>query len=186
MSSKRQKNQIPLKNLEGILLFANTHFPVEKIKDQLEGRTNSDDLFSKTHDGFRMGQTITNLYMIEIMLKYLHQQRGEKNVRQYGHNIHKLFCNLRKEDRHAIKQKYEEVITKLFEEYSKEISLESLLDLLDADPTDPITKLRYFWEDKNIEGLKLIEYWDKMIILGYSILVSRCDYPESEIPSRKL
>ena len=184
MTSKKPKDQISLENLEGILVLANTSFPAEKIKAQLEGRVNFDELFNKTEKGFRMGQTITNLYMIEIMLKYLHQQRGEKNVKQYGHNIHKLFCNLRKEDRHAIKQKYEEVATKLFGKYSKEISLESLLDLLDADPTDPITKLRYFWE--NPEGLKLIEYWNIMVILGYSILVAKCGYPESEIPSKKL
>ena len=88
MSSKKQDGPIPLKNLEGILLFANTCFPVENIKDQLEGRANSDELFNKTRDGFRMGQTITNLYMIEIMLKYLHQQNGEKNVRK-GKPYHK-------------------------------------------------------------------------------------------------
>ena len=103
-------------------------------------------------------------------------------MRQYGHNIHKLFCNLPKEDRHAIKQKYEEMMTNLFGESSDKISFESLLDLLESDKNDPITDLRYFWEKP--EALKLIKYWNVMIILGYSILVAKCDYKESEIPPK--
>ena len=183
--SKKQKAvEIPLKKMEGLLIFTHIEFPLKAVNLLFAGRHNADILTRRYLFGFYMAKTIVSLHVIEIMLKYAHQEIDKKNgveiKSRHGHNIVKLFRSLPEQERHDIGVKYEERVgVILHDRRAKEvIPLDSLIKLLRGNP---ITDMRYFWERS--KGEKLPQCHNGLEAFSYGIAVGACNYPDPNKPS---
>ena len=92
--------------------------------------------------GFNVGQQITGLYIVEMLLKYALDARGVPHGR--NHNLLQLFRNLPRQQRRLVERKYKELLNSEVEStWDVAKTVEALLDYLG---NDPITDTRYFWE----------------------------------------
>ena len=167
--------KIPLKQMEGILVFTHVPFPLKPTRRLLG---DNEIMFQRYIFGFSMAKVIVNLYMIEIMLKYAHQKIDERNrveiKNRRGHNIGKLFHDMPKKERQKIEVKYRERAKFILDkENVKVMPMQSLVKILKGDP---ITDIRYFWDRP--KGKELPQYHYDMEALSYGIAVGACDYPD--------
>ena len=171
--------KIPLKQMEGILVFTHVPFPLDTTRVLLG---DNEVFFQRYVFGFCMAKTIVSLYMIEIMLKYAHQKIDEENGKEIknrrGHNIGKLFRDLPEKVKREIGTKYRDRAKVILHRENVEVMpIQSLVKILKGDP---ITDIRYFWQRP--KGKELPQYHNDMEAFGYGIAVGACDYPDPSKP----
>ncbi len=183
MDKKEKTQEIPLKTMEGIFIFADIPFPEKGIKKALREAGRRDDLSENLKFGFIMAKCIVSLYTIEILLKYAHQQidkraGGELKTKR-GHNICKLFADLPEKERIKIESLYQERAKEIVRENRAEkvTPLKSLLDFLGKNP---ITDVRYFWDKPNGKGLAYQH--NNMEAFSFAVAIGVCGYPAPQKP----
>ena len=126
MTEKSRKPKIVW--MEGLLTLFDASFPHEH-----------DDPRSM---GFRLGQQVVGLYIIEMLLKYALDDSG--NSHGQHHNLHELLRNLSRPRRRAVERKYKEILNS---ESSWAWDVAETADaLLRYLGNNAITDTRYFWE----------------------------------------
>ena len=114
--------------LEGLLTHFEARFPY--------------DANDPRQMGFRVGQQIVGLYVIEMLLKYALDNAGVPHGQH--HNLHQLFMHLSRQRRRTVERKYTEILNSEVESaWDVAETAESLLSYLGENA---LTDTRYFWE----------------------------------------
>ena len=133
--------------------------------------------------GFRVGQQIVGLYIIEMLLKYALDDSGSSHGQ--NHNLHELFRNLPRPRRRAVERKYREILnSQATWAWDVAETADSLLCYLG---TNAITDTRYFWEpDRNHLGehASILFAPNMLHPLIYALFIVLHGYPTKPIVKR--
>lgn len=133
--------------------------------------------------GFFVGQQITGLYIIEMLLKYAMDNAGVPHGQH--HNLQELFRNLSRPRRRAVERKYTEILNSEVEsEWDIAKTAESLLQYLGENA---ITDTRYFWEpDRNHVGKHASILFAPSMLrpLVYALFIVLHNYPSKPVVKR--
>ena len=156
------KNEIPVNHLLGFVELANSRCPHPPE--------------TQMGNGFRIAQSITGLYVIEIALKHAHQKLDKEP--ECTHNLEALLSELSKNEKKRISQKYHEFVNYNME-YSYKIA-KSPQALLGFFGKSPITYFRYFWD--KYENVPVFP--GEIANLASALLVTLCDHKHDPLPKR--
>ena len=133
--------------------------------------------------GFSVGQQITGLYIIEMLLKYALDNSGVSHGKH--HHLHDLFIKLSRPHRRRVERKYTEILnsnTDLTWDVAK--TADSLLRYLGEGP---ITDTRYFWEPNRthvVESASILVAPPMLRPLIYALFIELHNYPSKPIVKR--
>ena len=133
--------------------------------------------------GFGVGQQITGLYIVEMLLKYALDNSGVSHGKH--HNLHDLFIKLSRPHRRRVERKYTEILnsdTNWTWDVAK--TADSLLRYLGESA---ITDTRYFWEpDRTHVGESASILFSPRMIhpLIYALFIELHNYPSKPIVKR--
>ena len=133
--------------------------------------------------GFKVGQQIVGLYIIEMLLKYALNDYGVSHGKH--HDLHELFRNLARPRRRAVQRKYTEILNSEVDwTWDVAETVDSLLVYLGENA---ITDTRYFWEpNRNHVGehASILFAPGMLRPLIYALFVVLHGYPSKPIVKR--
>ena len=146
--------------LEGVLDYFNAAFP--------------HDLEDPRRTGFDVGTQIVGLYLLEMLYQYALDSMGKTYTRD--HNLLGLFRTLPEAGRHAVEEKYAQLLSDgVSEAWDFQNSVDSFLQYLGEDP---LSDSRYFWERDHGPGMSILFFGSGLRQLIYASFIALHDYPE--------
>ena len=118
-------------------------FELVKAKHPQKRLEWTEETYEHVKNVYEIGQQIICLHIIEILLKYIHQERGIQPPKI--HDIKAFFNELPEEEKRKAEEVYKDYVfaTRKWT-YNVCESIESLFDFLGDRP---IVDMRYFWEE---------------------------------------